>query len=99
MIRIEATPSVLRPSIKSSKTPMFYLQNVSAGYLGNAPLFWRKGGSGYTADIDDLQEFDEAEADQIIRSTQGTHKFVKWPVEAVLASVQKVVDMQKLRRL
>jgi hypothetical protein len=28
--------------------PLYLLQNTTAGYLGNSPLFWHRDGSGYT---------------------------------------------------
>jgi len=37
--------------------------------------FWRKGGGGYTLDVNDAQVFSSAEASRIARTTKATHNF------------------------
>lgn len=77
---------------------MFYLQNVSAGCVGNCAQFWRRGGSGYTTDIDDAQQFADKEADDIIRTTRGSHAWEKWEVSVVHAAARRTFDAQHLRQ-
>ena len=43
---------------------MYYIQN--SGYIGNAMVWWREGGKGYTSDITDAGIFSEAEMQSII---------------------------------
>lgn len=77
---------------------MFYLQNESAGYCGNSPMWWAKGGNGYTPRLDQAQQFDGPAADAIIRGCQGSHRMVKWPVAEVEAATYRAVDIQVLRK-
>ena len=44
---------------------LFYLENRTSPN-SNIAYFWRKGGSGYTARIEEAQMFSDVEADQII---------------------------------
>jgi hypothetical protein len=78
---------------------LYYLQNITAGYVGNAPVFWRAGGSGYTDNIDDAEKFTARKANAIIRSTRGSHKWTKWPIEVIDRLAYRVVDMQALRKI
>lgn len=43
---------------------MYYIQN--SGYIGNAMIWWRKGGKGYTSYIADAGRFSEKEMHDII---------------------------------
>lgn len=74
----------------------FYIQNKNAGYLGNAILFWKKGQNGYTADLNDSEQFDEAEARTICLNNPNKNK--AWPVEYIDKNegIQRVVDSQYL---
>lgn len=76
----------------------YYLQNTSAGFLGNSPVFWRKGGSGYTQWIDEAELFGKDEAQRIARSTKTTHGFVLWRQDKVDACAKRTVDIQDLRK-
>lgn len=78
--------------------PKFLLCNRSAGYLGNSPVFWRNGNSGYTQWIDEAQRFTQAEADAIIRGTRGTHRFEAIPLETLQRIAKRTVDIQDLRK-
>jgi len=64
----------------------------------NTAYFWRKGGSGYTANLDEAQRFTAAEADHIISSTQGSHRFIKHPVEQVYNVAIRSVNIEDLRQ-
>lgn len=77
---------------------LYLLQNCSAGYLGNSPLFWREGGCGYTQWIDEAKRWTYREARVQIRSTRGTHHWKMWPLTDIEAVARRTVDMQDLRR-
>lgn len=55
---------------------LYYLENRTPPN-GNVAYFWRKGGCGYTAKIDEAELFTSEDADLIIRSAEGSPKFVK----------------------
>jgi len=75
----------------------YYLQNCSAGYIGDFPVFWHKTNSGYTPYIDDAKVFTKAEADEIIRSTRGSHSWKTWPVKLVRRSLAQVAVIEQMR--
>lgn len=77
----------------------FYLQNCSAGYVGDFPVFWHKAGSGYTPYVDDAKVFTMAEAEGIIRSTKGSHSWKPWSVSTCQAAAVRVVDIERLRKM
>lgn len=77
---------------------MYYLQNVTAGYVGNSPLFWSKKG-GYTPWLTDARWFTEEDANKTIESTRGTHTLAKWQVEELTSIAKTTVDIQDMRRL
>lgn len=62
---------------------LFLLENRTPPVTSNIAVFWRKGSSGYTANIDHAEQFSESEADAIIKSAEGSHTFIKWPVSIV----------------
>jgi uncharacterized protein (UPF0333 family) len=76
---------------------MYLLQNKSAGFLGNSPLWWQKGGNGYTDNIDNAQEFTYEEASTRINSTKSTHNFVMWDAALVRSKSYRIVDAQHLK--
>jgi len=77
----------------------YLLQNCSGGYVGNSPVFWRKGGSGYTPWIDDAQRWTKESAEFQIQSTRGTHAWQMWSVAEIEAVAKRTVDIQDLRKL
>lgn len=83
-----------RPKIVSElfKKDMFYIQNVDAGYVGNAIMFWKKGNAGYTANIDDSQMFTEAEARTICINNTAKNK--AWSVDYINHNTHRIVDHQ-----
>lgn len=76
---------------------MVYLQNETAGYLGNSPVFWSKHG-GYTQWLDDATQFTVAEANVIIRGSRGTHRWKKHSVKRLDKLARRTVDVQDMRR-
>lgn len=75
---------------------LFYLENRTSPN-SNIAYFWRKGGSGYTARIEEAQMFSDVEADQIIRSAEGSHKFIKHKVGDVEDKAFRAVNIEDLR--
>ncbi len=53
------------------------LQNLTAGFVGNSPLFWRRGGSGYTDRVPEIEWFEVEEAEKIIASTEVLKSEIK----------------------
>jgi hypothetical protein len=85
--------------MKPMKTKkLYYVQNLKAGYLGNSPVFYGKGGVGYTQWLDDAMQFTWEEFRQLCRSTRGTHKWQLWSVKSVDAVAQRTVDIQRLQK-
>lgn len=77
---------------------LYLLQNCSAGYVGNSPMFWREGGSGYTPWIDEAKRWTKQEAEKQIRATRGTHSWAMWSVAEIEAAAKRTVDIQDLRK-
>ena len=74
---------------------LYLLQNNSAGYCGDYPLFWCEGG-GYSPDIDQAKRWTEDEALMQIASTRGSHFWMMWKEEDCLNAVVRVVNSEKL---
>jgi len=76
---------------------VYLLQNETAGYVGNSPVFWSRKG-GYSQWIDDAKQWEESEAEQQILSCRGTHSFKMIPWSIVAKCAKQTVDIQDLRR-
>ena len=72
----------------------YYIQDTRS-YLGDAVMWWRPNGEGYTSDIDDAGEYEEAEAVRICRS-RSTEKAI--PVDVARAAIVRVVYAGHLHR-
>lgn len=74
----------------------YYIQNTNAGYLGNAPIFWAKERRGYTADLNNSEQFSEEEARKICIGNPEKNK--AWPVDYIDRNkgIQRTVDSQFL---
>lgn len=75
----------------------YYIQNVSAGYLGNALIFWAQNSNGYTADLNKAHQYTWDEAYEIC--TGNLEKNRAWPVDYIdnNKGMQRIVDVQYLR--
>ncbi len=82
-----------------NQNKVYYLQNVTAGYIGNSPLFWEKTGSGYTPNLDIAKLFSKKEAEEIIQTTSSSHKFVMWHRDECLEASYRTVDSQLLKKV
>jgi hypothetical protein len=77
-----------------SDEKLFYIQNVSAGYIGNNPVFWAIGGRGYTSYIDRAEKFSEADARAMV--DHDSRKWRMWSVEEVEPHIYRTVECQTL---
>lgn len=76
----------------------YLLQNVTAGYCGNSPMFWRDGGNGYTPWLAESQIWTREDAQKLIDSTRGTHEWKLWPLTLIRSVSKTTVDIQDLRK-
>jgi hypothetical protein len=74
----------------------YYIQNTAAGYLGNAIIFWALNSRGYTANLDNAQQFTEEEARVICKG--NPQKNIAWPVDYIdnNKGIQRIMDSQYL---
>lgn len=72
----------------------YYLQNLNQGYVGNNPVWWAKGGNGYTSYIDNAELFDESEAKKYV--DHDSEKWRMYRTEDVEKAIYRTVDVQKL---
>ena len=77
----------------------YLLINWSGGFVGNSPVFWRDGGSGYTQWIDEAQRWTKDEAEKCIRSIRGSHNMSMWKLEDIESIAKRTIDVQDLRKL
>lgn len=73
----------------------YYIQDTRF-FVGNAVMWWRPKGAGYTCDIEDAGIYSEEKA-LLIAANRDTD--VPWPVEDVRPLIKGYVDMQQLRRV
>ena len=75
----------------------YYLQNKDARYLGNAPVWWAKGGRGYTAYILGAERFRYEAAEKYVR--QDPDKFAMYKCADIDARLHLVFDCQDFGNL
>jgi hypothetical protein len=63
---------------------------------GDIAFFWRKGGGGYTANVDEAERFTEKDANLTIRRAKGSHVLIKHRVADVVARAFRVVNFGEL---
>lgn len=74
----------------------YLLQNCNAGFIGNSPLFWKEGGSGYAPWVDEAKRWTWNEGRKQIKATRGSHKWKPWPLDKVEKAAKRTVDIQDL---
>lgn len=77
---------------------LYLLQNNSAGYLGNSPLFWHESNCGYTVNIDEAKRWTWKETRRQIRSTRGTHRWTAIKLSDCENAAIRVVDIQRITK-
>jgi hypothetical protein len=70
----------------------YYIQDTRS-YVGNAVVWWRPEGKGYTTNIDEAGLFTRKKA-ALIQANRATDK--AWPEEAVRGAILRYVDAQRL---
>lgn len=75
----------------------YYIRNKHAGFLGNAPTWWAKGGRGYTAYVNGAEQFTEAEAIKMVK--EDPDKYQMLPCDEINKRLHAVFDWQDLKRL
>lgn len=73
----------------------YYIQRAASGCVGNCLLWWRKGGDGYTLDVDDAQVFDRAAANELVRDDK---KYVAWEKDYIDCAAGRHVDHQNVSK-
>jgi len=79
----------------------FYIQRHLSGFLGNAPIWWRKEGLGYSAYIEQAERFTEERALSISGAPAGKKgdKYTAWPCDFIDERIRKVFDEQDFDQL
>jgi hypothetical protein len=73
-----------------NKTEYFYIRNE--GYLGNALMWWRRGG-GYTCDIRQAEMFTESESKKICERPEDSAYNIKY-IDSLKEAQKLIVDSQ-----
>ena len=71
----------------------YYVQKH--GYVGNSLMWWRKGGHGYTCDIDDAEVFDGND-ESFKRIIKDKEKFSAWEKDYIDLCSSRHVDSEKI---
>jgi len=72
----------------------YYIERSQSGFVGNCLLWWRKGGKGYTCDVNQAEVFDGDSLAFI--ETMKSAKYRAWEVSYVLSASSVHVDHQNL---
>lgn len=74
----------------------FYIQRHLSGFLGNAPFWWRHGGQGYSAYLEQAERFSQERAEKICGVPVGEkgEKYRAWPCDFIDSRARKVFDFQ-----
>ena len=76
----------------------YYLQNKHRGYLGNAPVWWAKGGQGYTAYLERAERMTKEDADLILKDSERG-KFAAYECDLIDRRAHLVFDSQEFLRI
>ncbi len=72
----------------------YYIQDTRS-YLGDAVMWWRPNGEGYTSDIDAAGEYEEEHA---MRLHEGRETDLPIPVDVARAAIVRVVYAGRLHQ-
>lgn len=76
---------------------LFYLRNKERGYLGNSPMWWTKGGHGYTDSLCRAEQFsDEASAKMV---EENPDKWERWPCVLIDRHAYRTFDSQDFGKI
>ena len=68
---------------------------IQNGYVGNAMLFWKKEGAGYTTNLDDSELFEKEAAEKIQTNCKSSHNFEVWPIDYLRTKIEPCVESQR----
>jgi hypothetical protein len=71
----------------------YYVQRHKSGCVGNCFLWWRKGGNGYTCNLDNAEVFDGEDARFQSIAKDGS-KYTAWEKNYIDACAHRHVDHQ-----
>ena len=74
----------------------FFIQRHASGLVGNCMLWWRKGGAGYTCDIDDAELFDRADPEYQDIMQNNPDKYTAWNAEYIYSVAERHVNGDKI---
>jgi hypothetical protein len=75
----------------------YYIQRHLSGCVGNCFLWWRKGGAGYTCNLDDAEVFDGE--DQVFQMVaKDTSKYTAWERGYIDSCAHRHLDHQYVNK-
>jgi hypothetical protein len=75
----------------------YYIRNKDAGYLGNAPVWWSKGGQGYSAYLEKAERFSKEDAYKKVN--MDSDKFEAFPCDLIDVKTHTVFDCQDIKSI
>lgn len=75
----------------------FYVHRKYSPYIGNAPVWWKKGDAGYTHYLEGAKRFGEEAAMALVQS--NPEKWAAYPCDLIDRRAHIVFDEQELNRL
>ncbi|WP_337052523.1 hypothetical protein [Pseudoxanthomonas sp. USHLN014] len=72
---------------------LYYIQDTRQ-FVGNCPVWWAHGGSGYVTRLDEAGRFT---FDEAIRTNRGRNTDISWPCAEIDALARLTVDHQHMR--
>lgn len=76
---------------------MYYLRNKERGYLGNSPLWYAKGGAGYTDSLDKAEMFTASEAADKVKGDPD--KWEAWDCAQIDLFAYRTFDSQDFAKV
>jgi hypothetical protein len=71
----------------------YYIQRHASGFVGNSFVWWRKGGNGYTCNIDEAEIFDGDDPKFQGIAKDGT-KYTAWAQDYIDGIAHRHADVQ-----
>lgn len=75
----------------------YVLQHLEAIHDGSHIAFWKKGGHGYTANLDEAEQFTKEGAEEILSNSQG--KFKLWSYKEIKKLAEPKIHVYKVNKL
>lgn len=82
--------------MKQESTPsdnLYYIQNISRGYVGNSVMWWKHDNCGYVCDIRKARVWTREEAEQHCKMSSD---LIMWEKEYIDSKIQYHIDMQTI---